>query len=125
MTTEKTQHIRYAVPAEPSGSGGQRVCAHFGHCAMFALIDVDLEAKSLLRVMAVDPPSHEPGILPQWLHDQGVNTVLAGGMGQRAIGLFHRHGIDVITGVTSGTPEEVVLAHLNRTLRVTDNTCDH
>jgi len=125
MKTEQSDHIRYAVPAEPSSGGGQRVCAHFGHCAMFVLIDIDRKSTRVLKVSAVVPPPHEPGILPQWLHEKGVTTVLAGGMGQRAIALFQQRGIEVITGVTSGTPEKAVLAHLNGTLQVAGNTCDH
>ncbi|MBN1477315.1 chromosome partitioning protein ParA, partial [Candidatus Sumerlaeota bacterium] len=70
-------------------------------------------------------PPHEPGLLPRWLAGQGVNIVLTGGMGWRAIEMFQERGIDVVTGVTGGTPEQVILAHLSGTLSVTDNTCDH
>lgn len=40
------------------------------------------------------PPPHEPGVLPKWLHDQGVNLIIAGGMGQRAQGLFNENVCD-------------------------------
>lgn len=125
MSPEKTQSIRYAVPTESVGSGALRVCAHFGHCEMFALIDADPGAKTLSGVQVVKPPPHEPGLLPRWLAGQGVNIVLTGGMGWRAIEMFQERGIDVVTGVTGGTPEQVILAHLSGTLSVTDNTCDH
>ena len=45
-------------------------------------------------------PEHEPGKLPPFLASHGVNIIIAGGMGQRAVDLFHENGIEVILGVS-------------------------
>lgn len=103
----------------------QEVCMHFGHCAQFALVKADEANKSILGVTYETPPAHEPGVLPRWLHEKGANVIIAGGMGQRAQGLFAQNDIKVIVGATSGTPEEIVEAYFNQTLVAGQNPCDH
>ncbi|MEJ2648408.1 MAG: NifB/NifX family molybdenum-iron cluster-binding protein [Sedimentisphaerales bacterium] len=71
------------------------------------------------------PPAHAPGVLPEWLHENGVNVIIAGGMGQRAQQLFAQNEIDVVIGAQAGTPEELVSAYLQNTLVTGENICDH
>jgi predicted Fe-Mo cluster-binding NifX family protein len=103
----------------------KKVCLHFGHCDQFALLQVDEAAKSILKVDYETPPPHEPGVLPRWLHEKGANMIIAGGMGQRAQGLFAQNGIKVIVGASGGTPEEIVTDYFNETLAISENPCDH
>ncbi|MBI4880235.1 MAG: NifB/NifX family molybdenum-iron cluster-binding protein [Planctomycetes bacterium] len=117
--------VRYAVPTEYDGVQGERVCAHFGHCRMFTLIDVDPGARAIVARQSLEPPEHEPGVLPRWLSEKGAHVVLAGGMGMRARQLLEDSGVAVVTGVLSGTPDEAVLAHLSGRLVAGDNACDH
>jgi ATP-binding protein involved in chromosome partitioning len=113
--------MRIAVPVA-NGS----LCAHFGHCERFALIDVDDEDRAVRLTRYVTPPAHEPGVLPRWLHTQGVNVVIAGGMGQRAQRLFQDNAIQVVVGVPNGgSPEEIAAAYLNGALQPGENPCDH
>lgn len=100
-----------------------RLCNHFGHCEEFAVIRVKeglIDGKELHI-----PPAHEPGVLPRWLGDLGVNLVFAGGMGQRALGLFAEQGIRVITGSPGDKPETLVQSYLSGTLVSGPNVCDH
>jgi ATP-binding protein involved in chromosome partitioning len=71
------------------------------------------------------PPAHEPGVLPQWLHEQGANMIIAGGMGQRAQQLFAQAGIQVVCGAGALAPRELVKKYLDGTLVTGDNICDH
>ena len=71
------------------------------------------------------PPPHEPGVLPRWLHEQGVNVVVAGGMGQRAYQLFAQNDIKVIVGAPASDPDDIVAAYLAGTLETGENVCDH
>ena len=112
--------MRYAVPV----SDGV-VAMHFGHCEQFALIDVDEEEKAITGKEFVNPPGHQPGILPQWLAEEGVSVVIAGGMGSRAQNLFQENRIQVVIGVLESDPEKAVLSYLNGTLSAGDNICDH
>ena len=102
-----------------------QLCMHFGHCAHFALVDVDEAKKKIVSQQLVEPPPHEPGVLPKWLYEQGVNVILAGGMGSRAQQLFAQHGVEVVVGVPSDTPETLVRAWMAGTLASGENVCDH
>ena len=112
--------MRYAVPV----SDGM-VSPHFGHCEQFALIDVDEEKKDIIKKELVPSPGHQPGLLPEWLAEQGVSLVIAGGMGSRAQNLFQQNRIGVIIGVMESDPEKAVLSYLNGALATGDNICDH
>ncbi len=112
--------MRIAIPL-----ANGKLSLHFGHCERFALIDVDTEAKKLIRREDVMAPPHEPGQLPPWLAERGANMIIAGGMGQRALNLFAQQRIEVVVGLPSETPEELVAAYLRGTLQQGDNVCDH
>jgi ATP-binding protein involved in chromosome partitioning len=109
------------IVAIPLAEG--RLCNHFGHCQQFAVIRV--KAGLIGGQELHTPPPHEPGVLPRWLGDLGVNLVLAGGMGQRALSLFAAQGIQVITGSPSHEPEALVHRYLSGTLVSGPNVCDH
>ncbi len=102
-----------------------KLCLHFGHCEHFALVDVDETSRKIVAQKLVDPPAHEPGVLPKWLHEQGAKVILAGGMGSRAQDLFKQNGIQVVVGCQPATPETLVGAFLSGELVVGDNACDH
>ena len=102
-----------------------RLCAHFGHCERFALFELDEANGTIVSSRELDPPAHQPGVLPRWLHEQGVTTVIAGGMGQRAQNIFAQHGIEVIVGIPSERPEGIVRDYLGGQLRPGQNICDH
>lgn len=100
-----------------------KLTAHFGHCQEFALVEVEDNQIKEKKIQV--PPPHEPGVLPRWLHEQGADVIIAGGMGMRAMDLFAQNGIKVMTGAASLTPEELVKQYLDNTLTTGDNLCDH
>jgi predicted Fe-Mo cluster-binding NifX family protein len=112
--------LRVAVPT----SNGL-LCAHFGHCDEFTLIDVDASAKRVLEVTTTPAPEHEPGLLPSWIADRGAKVVIAGGMGSKAQQLFAKQGVAVVTGAPPLDPKAVVEQYLAETLVTGDNVCDH
>ena len=110
--------IVFAIPVSDG-----KLCAHFGHCGQFALIAT--EDGEIKRKPMHTPPPHEPGVLPKWLHEQGANIVLAGGMGAQAQELFNQSGIKVITGAPMDSLESLVNQYLSDSLMTGDNVCDH
>lgn len=74
---------------------------------------------------SIDPPPHEPGLLPGWVAEWGVNLVIAGGMGKRAQELFSDAGEKVIVGAPSAKPESLVMDYLAGNLVKGDNVRDH
>jgi predicted Fe-Mo cluster-binding NifX family protein len=101
------------------------LCMHFGHCEMFALITVDTDAKRIIERSDIVSPPHQPGLLPQWLHEHGVNVVISGGMGERARAIFESHNIQVVIGARLDDPQRIVEDYLAGTLCTGENICDH
>ena len=120
---KETKTMKTMKIAIPMADG--KLCMHFGHCQQFALVEVDDGTKAITGTSYLTPPPHEPGVLPRWLHEQGANVIIAGGMGQRAQDLFSQNGIKVVVGASAGKPEDVVSAYLSGTLEVGQNVCDH
>lgn len=58
-----------------------KLCAHFGHCEQFALVEADPATKQIKSTKHLTPPPHEPGVLSRWLHEPGADVVLAGAWG--------------------------------------------
>jgi len=102
-----------------------KLAMHFGHCEHFALIAVDEDEKKIMGREDIEAPPHQPGLLPPWLAEHGAKMVIAGGMGQRALGLFAEQGIQVVLGAAAETPERLVNDYLAGRLQTGENICDH
>jgi Mrp family chromosome partitioning ATPase/predicted Fe-Mo cluster-binding NifX family protein len=120
ISHKENKHMKIAIPLADG-----KLAMHFGHCERFALVDVDPTEKKILKREDIDAPPHEPGLLPPWLAERGANMIIAGGMGQRAQGLFAQQGIQVVIGASADTPERLVGDYLSGTLQVGENVCDH
>ncbi len=112
--------MRFAVPVTEG-----KVAGHFGHCSHFALFDVDVASKTIVRRQILPSPGHQPGFLPGWLAEEGVSVVIASGMGSRAQSLFNENRIEVVVGVLGDDPEQVVLDYVRGELATGENVCDH
>lgn len=112
--------MRVAIPVADG-----KLANHFGHCESFALLDIELQQRHLSDRQDVAAPPHEPGLLPRWLADQGVEMIIAGGMGQRAQDLFIKSGITVYVGAPVATPEVLVQNFMSGSLALGNNCCDH
>jgi len=102
-----------------------RLAMHFGHCQEFALVDVDVETNKIVGQTTEAAPSHEPGLLPKWLAEHGVNVIIAGGMGSRAQSLFVQQDIEVVVGAPSLEAEVLVKQYIDGGLASGENICDH
>ena len=100
-----------------------KLSSHFGHCEHFAFIET--EKGSIKGSSFQTPPAHEPGILPVWLHDQGADIIIAGGIGAQAEQILSQKGIKVITGAPMDAPESLVNQYLSDSLIIGGNVCDH
>jgi Mrp family chromosome partitioning ATPase/NifU-like protein involved in Fe-S cluster formation/predicted Fe-Mo cluster-binding NifX family protein len=117
---KKEESMRIAIPV-----AGGRLAMHFGHCEKFCLIDVDAGAGTILQKQELGAPDHQPGLLPRWLAERGAELIIAGGMGQRAQGLFAENGIRVVVGAPAEEPEALARSYLAGTLQAGENVCDH
>lgn len=113
---------------KPSGkkvaiaTDGLMVAQHFGRCPAYTIFEINNGIPANKTVL--QNPGHQPGFLPRFLAEKGVNCIIAGGMGPRAQDLFMEQGIDTIIGVT-GPVEEVIKSYLNGTLTGGESLCEH
>ncbi len=99
---------------------GNFVSSHFGRCPSFTILTI--ENGKLISKEIIDNPGHHPGFLPEFLSKRGVEYIVAGGMGQRALMLFADKAIKDILGV-SGSIDEVIDKILKGTLKGAESLC--
>jgi len=97
-----------------------QVSMHFGRCPIFTIVDI--ENKKISNKIEINNPGHEPGFLPQFMKDKGVQYMIAGGMGPRASQLFAQHNIKTLIGI-SGSIQDVINQYIQGTLLPGDSTC--
>lgn len=100
---------------------GNFVSAHFGRCPSFtiaSLRDGEIKAKEI-----IDNPGHHPGYLPRFLHEKGVEYIVAGGMGGRAQSLFLENNIKTVMGI-SGKVADVLKDICEGTLKGGESLCE-
>jgi len=109
--------MRIAISADDKNGLDSVVSPHFGRCPYYILVDV--EGRQVKNVRAVDNPyygQHAPGQVPGFINSQGVNVMLTGGMGSRAVAFFEQYGIEAVTGAV-GTVRHALEQYLNGVLR--------
>lgn len=99
---------------------GDAVSEHFGRCPLFTI--VELQGENIINAEEIPNPGHQTGFLPRYFHEMGVNCIVAGGMGRRAIDLFTQFQIQSILGV-SGKVEDVISGLINKTLKSGNSYC--
>jgi len=109
---------KFAIPTV-----NNTLTAHFGHCEKFTIVET--EDDSIISVNYLSPPVHQPGTYPRFLAEQGVHTIIAGGMGIKAQDLFAENNIEVYIGVASDSPQGLVEQYLKNELQTGENLCDH
>ena len=90
---------RLAVAIEENDDQ-QIVAEHFGRCTKFNLCEFDEQNKIIKKETYFNPLAGEHGgvcQLPGYVKQYNVGTIIAGGMGQKAVSNFLGFSINVIT----------------------------
>lgn len=104
--------VNIAVAAEDEAGLDGQVAGHFGRCPAYVVVEtVGGEIRGGRVVPNPHAQAHQPGQMPRFIQGLGVDAILAGGMGPRAINMFSEYGIDVATGLT-GRVRDVVGSYL-------------
>ncbi|MBN1883106.1 MAG: NifB/NifX family molybdenum-iron cluster-binding protein [Deltaproteobacteria bacterium] len=104
---------KIACAADDGGGLNAELSAHFGRCPYYVMVTVEKE--NITDVSVVENPhyeNHQPGVMPRFISSLGADVIIAGGMGPRAVDLFHSLNIDVVSGII-GRVEDVVRAFLD------------
>ena len=106
-----------AIPSANPGGLDAAMGMHFGHCDVFTLVEIaDNEIKNVRTLE--NPPHAQGGCLApvQLLAGQGVQALLAGGMGFRPLMAFNQVGIHVFYAAGQATVGAGVKAFLQGAL---------
>ena len=115
---------RIALACEDNQGLSGQMSQHFGRCPYYLIVDV--EGHEIKKTDSVDNPyynNHVPGMVPQFINEQRVNVMIAGGMGPRAIDMFTNLGIEVVTGAI-GNAGNVLEAYLTGEISGVE-PCEH
>lgn len=104
---------------------GGRLADHFGRCEQFVIYETDAERGSVGQSEMASAPPHQPGMLPGWLQEKGVDVIIARGMGPRAVREFESRGIEVVLGASGDHANTIILSYLSGELESGANVCDH
>ena len=106
--------MRIALASEDNQGLKGSLSAHFGRCPYYTIVDVEDNTAS--KVAVIENPyfnSHAPpGVVPQFIKEQGAQVMIAGGMGPRALEYFKQFGIETIATGTQENVEKVLNAYL-------------
>ena len=108
-----------AVPSDAPGGLEAPVSAHFGHCHTFTLVQVD--DGRIGNVNLLQNQGHEQGgcLVPVTLLEQnGVQALVAGGMGARPLAGFQTAGITVYFKEEASTVSQAVQQVIDGKARV-------
>ena len=111
--TKPSDKKRIAVAAEDEQGLNSEVSQHFGRCPYYTMVEVE-NGKITLSYRVENPffgEHGDPGQVPDFIRDQGADVIIAGGMGQRALGFFQQFGIQAVTMV-AGQVKTVVEQYL-------------
>ncbi len=110
------QTIKIAVPTDQG-----QLSEHFGQAPAFRIFDIE-DGRIVHSREEVSPP-HEPGVIPRWFSEQGVDMLIAGCIGATAAEHFLNLGVQVISGAPGGPADALVQEFLAHNLVTTGHYC--
>jgi predicted Fe-Mo cluster-binding NifX family protein len=108
--------MKIAISAAENQGLQSLVAEHFGRCPFYVLVDLETEPNQVETIANPYFQGHEAGMVPAFIHQQGVNVMISGGMGRRALQFFEEYNIEVATGAC-GTVQETLTAYLEGKLQ--------
>lgn len=118
--------VRLAIPSTNPGGMNCALGEHFGHCDCYTVVDIADGAIKNISTLPNVPHVQGGCMAPvQHLAQNGVNALVAGGMGMRPLMGFNQVGIKVFHGGAATSVGDAVNAFLaGKLLPFTmNNTC--
>ena len=115
-----------AIPSALPGGLEAGMGMHFGHCEIYTIVDI--EDGKVTAIRTLPPIAHQQGgcLAPvNYLAGEGVNVLLAGGMGMRPLMGFNQVGVQVYYSGNYPTVGDAVQAFIEGKLPVfgPENSC--
>jgi predicted Fe-Mo cluster-binding NifX family protein len=115
--------ILVAIPSDAPGGLEAGVGQHFGHCDVYTVVEIDNGKVGAVSTLP-NVPHQQGGCLAPVNHlaANGINALIAGGMGMRPLMGFVDVGIKVFSGVGAPSVGAAVDAFAKGGLQQFDNT---
>lgn len=112
--------MKIAIPTK-----GNIVDDHFGHCESYTIFSID-ESNKIINTENLPSPQGCgcKSNIASVLQELNVKVMLAGNMGNGALNVLNRHGIEVVRGC-SGDTTQVVGSYLQGKVNDSGLGCDH
>lgn len=111
--------MKIAIPLDDA----RRFSSHYGASSAFAHCKIDPATGRPGPLGLLLPVGSSPCSWPAWLHAEGVDVLLVGGMGAGARAACAEHGIAVVPGVAPAAPEQIAADYAAGRIRPGANTC--
>lgn len=109
--------MKIAVPSIDDEGLDSEVGHHFGRVPFYTIVLVQDDEIKEVEVIKNPFSEHQPGQIPNFLKQKGVEIIIAYGMGWRARERFRSLGVSVITGA-SGRVGDVINSFLRGSIKV-------
>jgi predicted DNA-binding protein (UPF0251 family)/predicted Fe-Mo cluster-binding NifX family protein len=113
----ENSNMKIAIPVM-----GTEIFGHFGHAPQFRLVTI--ENMVVQKTDIIEAPEHQHGVLPGFLFDLGVDTVIASTLGQGAIDRFNRLRVVIYSGL-NGDVDEAIRKVLSGEVEPNAQACGH
>ena len=111
--------MKIAVPTK----AGNRIDAHFGHCEFYRIYTVS-DQNQVISEERMDSPQGCgcKSNIAQVFENEGIRTMLAGGIGDGAVNVLKVHGVNVIRNC-QGDVTELVHQYLAGNVKDSGSNC--
>jgi len=97
--------MKICVPTMGEGGMQEAICQHFGRAPTFTIVDLD---SGVIKVLPnVSEHMGGKGLPTETIFAEGVQVMIVGGLGPKAVSAFNQAGIDVFVGA-AGTVKDAV-----------------
>lgn len=116
----KTQVMNQKI-AIPTSEG--KLWPHFGKAPQVTFATI--EDGKIKQTDTLQAPPHEHGAMPKFIAEHGATDVLCGGLGQGAVDMLNKLGIQVHGGAPAIEVDKLLAMYLGGTIVYGDSSCHH
>ena len=119
--------MKIVIPSIGEKGLEDSVAEHFGRCAAFTVVEIDMDKKKIENVKVEKNPyyeQHMPFAVPEFIATLKPDLLICAGAGHRAITMFNNLGISFIYGC-SGKVKDIVNDFMGGKLEGAENVCKH
>jgi len=117
--------MKICVPTMGEAGMEEAICQHFGRAPTFTIVDTDSGKITVLP--NVSEHMGGTGLPTETIFAAGVQLMIVGGLGPKAVAMFNEGGVDVFVGATGTVKDAIDDWRANMLSRaIVDNACqDH